>query len=111
MQDETAERFTVRDGRQRGYGVVYLDHIDNDAFRNLDAAARLTYFALLPFVGSATQQAWPKVSKLAAIIGYSERTVYRAIKSLHEARFIAVGKLEFNRARRVNLYTLLEPPT
>ena len=113
MQDQDqgiADRFTVRDGRQRGYGVVYLDHIDRDAFRSLDQAARLVYFALLPFVGSATQQAWPKVSKLAEIVGYSERTVYRAVKALHEARFIAVGKLEFNKARRVNLYTLLEPP-
>ena len=85
-------------------------HIDTDAFRDLDACARLTYFALLPFVGKSSQQCWPKIKKLAAIIGYHEVSVKKAIRALSDSGFISVGKREFSKARRVNLYTLLEPP-
>ena len=110
-EENDVDRFAVRDGRKSRYGVVFMHHIDTDAFRSLDPAARLVYFTLLPFIGSESQQAWPKVSKLAAITGYCERTVYRAVKALEWKKYLTIGKLEFNKARRVNLYTLLEPPT
>jgi len=107
---DTPTEFSVRDGRKRRYGLVYLDHIDRDSFRALSPAARLVYFALLPFVGSDTQQCWPKLAKLATIVGVSERTAWRSISALEDAGLISIGKLHFNRARRCNLYTLLEPP-
>ena len=106
----TDDGFVVRDARKRRFGVVFMDHIDTDAFRKLTARTRLVYFALLPFVGSESQQAWPKVNKLAGIVGCAPRTVYRALVGLEGAGYIQIGKLEFNKARRVNLYTLLEPP-
>jgi len=47
---------------------------------------------------------------LAKVVGFSERTIYRAIKELADAKYIHVGKKEFSKTRRVNLYTILEPP-
>lgn len=110
MSEGQTAAFVVRDGRKSRYGVIYLGHIDTEAFRGLDPCARLTYFALLPFVGANSQKCWPKIKKLAAITGYHIVSVKKAIKALTEAGYIEVGKLEFSKARRVNLYTLLEPP-
>mgnify|MGYP003661958225 CR=1 FL=1 len=99
----------VKDGRKRQFGVVYRNHIDRDDFRALSPSTRLVYFALLTFVGRADQQAWPKVSRLARMVGASERTVWRAVKSLESAGYLTIGKKWYNRARRVNLYTLTDP--
>jgi len=104
-----AEEFVVRDGRS-GYGVVFLSHMDTDEFRKLSTGSRCVYFALLPYAGRETQKCWPKISSLAKVVGFSERTIYRAIKELADAKYIHVGKKEFSKTRRVNLYTILEPP-
>jgi len=108
VEREDAE-FVVTDERRRQFGVVYQDHVDSDAFRDLTPHARCVYYALLPFVGYESRQAWPKVSKLAGITGFSRSTVFRSLRSLQDGGFIHVGKKEFNRYRVVNLYTLLSP--
>ena len=101
--------FQVRDARRKRFGLIFLEHIDRDAFRNFAPLTKLVYFALLPFVGSETQQCWPKASKLAHILGCSERSVYRGVHELEEAGYILIGKQEFTPTRRVNIYTLLDP--
>lgn len=106
-----SEFFAVRDARRKQYGVVFLEHIDRDVFRAFAPTTRLVYFALLPFVGSESQQCWPKANRIAEIVGCSQRTVYRAVHELAEGGYILIGKKEFTPTRRVNIYTLLDPKT
>ena len=101
--------FSVKDERGGRFGVIYKDHVDTDAFRSLTCADRCVYYALLLFVGHHSGKAWPKVSTLMQLTAFSESTVYRGLRVLKQKGFIDIGKKEFTRARRVNLYTLLSP--
>ena len=105
------EEFQVLDARDtEQFGVVQLKHMDTDAFRSMPASARLVYFAILPFVGRYSREAWPKVSRLEQITGFSRGTVHRALSDLSRKKFIHIGKRQLSPARRINLYTLLDPP-
>ncbi len=108
---ETGENsyFGVKDARGVRFGVIYKDHVDTDAFRSLTCADRCVYYALLLFAGQNSAKAWPKVTTLMKLTAFSERTVYRGLRVLQDRGFIEIGKKEFTKTRRVNLYTLLTP--
>jgi DNA-binding MarR family transcriptional regulator len=98
-------RVSIKDAR-RSFGLVYRADIDCDEFRELSPTARLVYVALTLFA-SATREAYPRVSTIAAVVGVSERGVHRALVELSEAGFISIDKRQIG-PRRYNTYTLLE---
>ena len=104
-----SEPFVVEDRRKARFGVIYRHTMDRDDFRGLTPTTRLVYFAILTFVGRATNQAWPKAKTLSKLVGVSERTVWRAVRDLQKAGFVEVSKRWFTSTRRVNLYTLTDP--
>ena len=102
--------FEVSDARKTNFGVIHLAHIDTNAFRDLSASARLVYIAILPFAGRYSGHAWPKISRIQEITGFSRATVHRGLRALSRSGYISIGKRQLSLVRRINLYTLLDPP-
>tara|TARA_Y100000296_G_scaffold85151_1_gene120340 strand:+ start:1077 stop:1409 length:333 start_codon:yes stop_codon:yes gene_type:complete len=101
----------IVDGRKPRFGIVYLQDVDLEAFRELRATARCVYYALLPYAGqqeTGETACWPKVKRLMALTGFGERTVRRAVADLERAGFLAIGKKETPRGK-INLYILRSP--
>lgn len=100
----------VVDARKLRFGVIMVDHVDRDSFRKLKRNSRLVYFYLLPWVGRSTRQAWPKVKTLMKVSGLSRATIFRALAELKRERWIEIDKKRLSPARRINRYTILDPP-
>lgn len=99
-QDDVIE---IRDHRQPGWFWAQNEVLDEHG-REIGPVGVAVYMVLARYALNRTQEAWPGLRKIAAMIGTRRKQVRPAIVKLEELGLITVEK----RVRRSSVYTLLD---